>query len=398
MPSPLAPFLSSRLSALSRAGRGRGLGEVSPQGQASGMVLRQGRPLLNLASNDYLGLARHPALIARAQAWAESHGAGATASRLVCGGFDLHRQVEEKLAAFKGGEAAVLVASGYQANGGVLAALLETETAGKTPLVLADRLIHASMYAGLRTAGVSPQRFRHNAPDHLDHLLTKHGPQAEGLRLVLVESVYSMDGDRAPLTALAEVAERHGAALYVDEAHATGVLGPQGRGLTATPELAGRVDVVMGTFGKALGGFGAYVAGSRLLIDYLVNRCGGLIYSTALPPSVLGAMDAALDLVPTLEAERARLHHHADHLRAVLHGCGVETLDSTTQIVPAVVGGEAEALKAAAALEERGVLAVAIRPPTVPPGTSRLRLALSAAHTTEQIDHAAQALREAFTR
>ncbi|KAG1254405.1 hypothetical protein G6F68_010865 [Rhizopus microsporus] len=187
-----------------------------------------------------------------------------------------------------------------------------------------------------------------------------------------------MDGDRTAVVRLAELADRYQAFVYLDEAHATGVLGPGGMGLAGL--APGRIDLAMGTFSKALGGFGAYVAGSRALCDYLINTCSGFIYTTALPPAVLGAMDAALDLVPTLDAERARLAAAGDHLRAALQGMGLDTGASSTQIVPAMVGDEGRALAIAADLEQRGLLAVAIRPPTVPAGTSRLRVTLSAAH------------------
>jgi 8-amino-7-oxononanoate synthase len=241
-----------------------------------------------------------------------------------------------------------------------------------TPLVFADRLNHASLHAGCR--GIRQIRFRHNDLAHLDALLGEHPAP---LRFIVTESVFSMDGDRADVPALAALARRHGAILYLDEAHATGVLGPRGRGLAAL--AAGQVPVVMGTLGKALGGAGAYVAGSRALIDWLVNRCAGFIYSTAPAPAALGALDAALDLVPAMDAERERLAGLADRLRDTLHRRGIGTLASSTQIVPAVIGAEAQALAAAQRLREAGVLAVAIRPPTVPAGSARLRFALSAA-------------------
>ncbi len=199
-----------------------------------------------------------------------------------------------------------------------------------------------------------------------------------------------MDGDRVDLARLSTLAKAHDAFLYLDEAHATGVLGPEGRGLSATvPDAA---DLVMGTFSKALGSFGAYVAGSRLLIDYLVNACGGFIFSTAPPPAMLGAIDAALDLVPAMDAERARLAAHGEHLRARLNAAGIDTVDSATQIVPAIVGAAEDALALAEALAADGLLAAAIRPPTVPTGTSRLRLALRATHAEEDIDRLADAI------
>ncbi len=381
MDSCTADRLSQCLDSLQSQGRYRALRPGLPL--AAGRIARQGRVLLNMSSNDYLGLSLHPALIARAQEWGERWGVGATASRLVCGTFAPYEQIETKLAALKASESALVLNSGFQANQAVISALLSPDLAGPAPQVFADRLIHASMYEGLRAAAITPRRFRHNDLEHLDSLLTAH-PSKGSLRLILVESVYSMDGDRADLSRLADIAQAHAAFLYVDEAHATGVLGPQGRGLSA--QAAGRIDLIMGTFGKALGGFGAYVATSAALREYLINRCGGLIYSTALPPPVLGAMDAALDLLPSLDNERARVAAHAHRLRHAITQAGGNCGASTTQIVPVILGQEQRALSAMQALDAQGILAVAIRPPTVPPGTARLRLALSAAHSDADID------------
>ncbi len=350
-----------------------------------GLCDGQGRPLVDLSSNDYLGLSRHPLVTSRAATWAQRHGAGAPASRLVTGTRDITLAVEEKLAAFKGREAALLFSSGFQANATVIPALARLGTkvgAGNTAnatAIFSDELNHASIIHGARAARCPVHVFRHNDLDHLDALLASHA----GRKLVATESVFSMDGDRADLARLAQVAARHNALLYVDEAHATGILGPQGRGLAAT--VPG-IDVVMGTLGKAFGAFGAYVAGSRALIDWLTNRCSGFIFTTALPPPVLGAVDAALELVPGMDAERARVAANAQRLRAALAAQGISTLASTTQIVPAVIGAEADTLAASAALEADGFVAVAIRPPTVAAGSSRLRLAINSSLTTPELD------------
>jgi len=342
--------------------------------------------LIDVASNDYLGLSRHPALIERACQWTERHGAGSRASRLVTGTSAELLALEEKLARFKGTEAALIFASGYQLNSSVLPALLELGQGKHEPLVFTDRLNHASLHAGLR--GLKQIRFRHNDLAHLEELLLGHPGD---FRWIVTESVFSMDGDRADVSALSGLAERHGAHLYLDEAHATGVLGQHGEGLASLAR--GKVPVVMGTLGKALGGAGAYVAGSRALIDWLVNRCGGFLYSTAPAPAAFGALDAALDLVPGMEAERARLARMGDALRAALRERGLDTLASTTQIVPALLGDEARALAAAETLRAAGILAVAIRPPTVPPGTARLRFSLSAALTDAQFERVLAAVR-----
>lgn len=338
-----------------------------------------GRALIDASSNDYLGLSQHTLVKARAAEWAERHGAGAPSSRLVTGTRDITLAVEQRLAAFKRCEAALLFSTGFQANATVIPALAKvpggTQSAGagetaNAATIFSDKLNHASIIHGARAAKGPTEIFRHNDLGHLDHLLGKH----DGRKLILTESVFSMDGDRADLAALVQLAERHGAILYVDEAHATGVLGAQGRGLAAD---CGGVDVVMGTLGKAFGAFGAYIAGSRTLIDWLVNRCPGFIYTTALPPAVLGAVDAALDLVPGMDAERLQLAQNSQRLREALALRSYDTLGSTTQIIPAVIGSEADALAAGQQLEDAGILAVAIRPPTVAAGSSRLRFTLN---------------------
>ncbi|HVY34408.1 MAG TPA: aminotransferase class I/II-fold pyridoxal phosphate-dependent enzyme, partial [Caulobacteraceae bacterium] len=290
--------------------------------------------------------------------------------------------LEARLAAFKGTEAALLFASGWQANSSILPALAALSDG---PFVLfADRLVHASLHAGAAQAGVREVRYRHNDLEHLERLLQAPAHQG-GLRLIATESVFSMDGDRADLPALCALAERYGALVYVDEAHATGVLGPGGAGLCALlPQTAPLI--VMGTLGKAMGGFGAYVAGSRLLIDGLIQTCGGFIYSTALPPAALGALDAALELVPAMDQERAALAIQAQRVRDAAAARGLDTFGSSSQIVPIGLGAEDRALAAMAALEAQGLLAIAIRPPTVPKGSSRLRLTLSAAHTPQDVD------------
>ena len=294
-------------------------------------------------------------------------------------------RLERALCALKGTPAALVMGPGFQTNAGVLAALLDPQVAGGAPRVYADRLVHASLHDGLRLAGARPRRFRHNDLGHLRGLLEQDaGP--EGFRLIVTESVFSMDGDRAPLAGLADLAREHGAFLYVDEAHATGVLGPAGAGLCAEAGVAGRVDLAMGTFGKALGGYGAFVATSGPVRDWLVNRCRGFIYSTALPPMVAAAALRAVQLLPGLEARRLRLSRQSGRVRAALRGLGVDTLASDTQIIPAITGSDADTLAAARAMAARGILALGIRPPTVPPGAGRLRLSLSAAHSDEDIE------------
>jgi len=380
----LDELAEARLAELAGAGRLRRLRPYRREGAR--LVTADGARLIDFSGNDYLGLSRHPALIARARDWTERYGAGASASRLVTGTLDAYVAVEDKLAAFKGTEAALVFNAGFQANATILPAL--AELFGET-LIYADRLNHASLHHGVAAAGLRQQRFRHNDLDHLRSLLRRDSARP-GRRLIVTESVFSMDGDRAPLAELIALAEEHGAHLYVDEAHATGVLGSQGRGLTA--EHPGRADIVMGTLGKALGGFGAYVAGSRRLIDFLINRCAGFIYSTALPPSVFGALDAALDLVPTMDSERTRVHAHAERFREAAKRRNLSTGASDTQIVPLLTGGNEATLAAQAQLEKQGLLAIAIRPPTVPDGEARLRLSFSAAHQEDDVARLCDAL------
>ncbi|GLK42368.1 MULTISPECIES: aminotransferase class I/II-fold pyridoxal phosphate-dependent enzyme [Novosphingobium] len=376
--SRLDSHLEAALERITRAGQRRTLRATTLL--PGGRIERAGRTMLDFSSNDYLGLARHPLLVERSAEWAARDGSGSGSSRLVTGTSAAHLALEARIAAFKHCEAALIFASGWQANAATIPALL---AAIPGVAVFTDRLIHASMHAGIAMAGVRQHRFRHNDLGHLETLLADKGADAPA-RLILTESVFSMDGDRADMVRLADIAQRHDAALFVDEAHATGVLGPEGRGLSAL--VPGKVDLVMGTFSKALGGFGAYVAGSRVLIDYLTNAASGFIFTTAPPPAVLGAVDAALDLLPGMDAERAHLAALGDRLRTGLARLGLDHGASSTQIVPAVIGPEDEAMALSARLEATGFLASAIRPPTVPAGTSRLRLALRAGHSEADID------------
>ena len=351
-----------------------------------GRVRVDGRVLLNLSSNDYLGLSQEPRLIAAAREAAARWGVGAGASRLVVGHLALHEEVEARLAEFKGTEAAVIFSTGYMANLGTISALV-----GPGDTVFCDRLNHASIYDGIKLSGANLARFPHRDLDRLEALLQKADA---GRRLIVTDSVFSVDGDLASLKDLVELKDRYGACLMVDEAHATGVLGHRGAGLAAALGLTQRVEVHMGTLSKAMGSLGGFVAGDRRLIDYLHNRARSFIYSTALPPPVLGAIAAALDIV-TQEPERRRyLLTEAERFRHTLTQAGFDILGSETQIVPVLAGDNARTLRLAARLRQRGVMAVALRPPTVPPGRSRVRFSLSAAHTSEDLAEARQAILE----
>ncbi len=367
-------FVAAELERRGRKGLRRRLRPLTPLGGVEVEV--EGRRLVDFSSNDYLGLASHPRVIARAAEWLHAYGAGGRASRLVCGSHPGFGPVEEKLARLKGRGSALVFNSGFQANTSLLPALADRHS-----LVLLDRSAHHSLLLGAQAAGCRLRRFRHSDLDQLRQLLRQHRA-AHPQVLIATESVFSMDGDRSEVGALAELAAEYEALLLVDEAHATGVLGPGGGGLC----MGHPVDLVMGTLGKACGAFGAYVACDALLAEYLVNCCAGLVYSTALPPAVLGAADAALELIPEMDAQRTQLHNNAEYLRRALKTQGWDTAASTTQIVPLVVGDSLKALALASWLESQGVLAVAIRPPTVPAGQARLRLGLSALHTRAQLE------------
>jgi 8-amino-7-oxononanoate synthase len=333
--------------------------------------------LVNFSSNDYLGLASHPLLQARAVEFVERYGTGATAARLVCGSQPGFAQVEQTLAGLKQAERALVLNSGYQANISLLPILVD-----RRALILLDRLCHNSLVQGAVLGRCRMRRYRHGDLDHLRALLVESAEAAHSRRVIVTESVFSMDGDVSDIDALVELAGEFDALLVIDEAHATGVLGERGMGLTCGKA----VDVCVGTFGKALGSFGAYIACGEKLWEYLVNCCPGFIYTTALPPAVLGAVDAALELVPQMDAQRRTLLGHAEYLRGALGAQGWDTGAATAQIVPLMVGAEDEALALNAYLEENGVLAAAIRPPTVEPGRARIRLALSALHQQSDLD------------
>jgi 8-amino-7-oxononanoate synthase len=301
--------------------------------------------------------------------------------------------LEASIAQAKGSEAALIFNSGYQANASALAALLDAKVLGAEPLVFSDRLNHASLHHACQLMNVRQQRYRHNDLAHLRTLLEAHAKDPRP-KFVVAETVFGMDGDVLDMDALCVLADQHDAFLYLDEAHATGVMGSSGYGLASghmqrsTPTFAGARSrgVAMGTFSKGLGGAGAYVACSAAVRDYLLNRCAGFIYSTAPSPAVIGAMQVAWDMVPGMEAERATLMQRAQDVRARLQQLGYDTGSSSTHIVPVIVGSELAALELKAWLAARGIIASAIRPPTVPPHTARVRIALSVSHTDAQIE------------
>lgn len=382
--------IAERLAELERLGLSRRLRMISgPQGPT---VVLDGEPVLLLCSNNYLGLADHPRVREAAAEAAMRWGVGAGASRLVSGTMTIHRRLEEQLAAFEGSESCVLFGSGYLANIGVIGAL-----AGADDVIFSDELNHASIVDGCRLSRAEVVVYRHRDVEHLDWCMRKHG-ERRTRRLIVSDSVFSMDGDIAPLAHIAELASIYGARVVVDEAHATGNVGPEGRGAVAAAGLEGEIDVVVGTLGKALGSYGAYACASEELVSYLVNAARPLIFSTAPgPPAVAGAL-AALELLRERPARVERLRANARALRRGLAAEGFPVADSEMQIVPLVVGDERDAMRFCQAALDDGVFAQAIRPPTVPAGTSRLRLTALASHTGTELRMAAEVLGAAARR
>ena len=376
--------LSQELAELEAQAQRRRL-QVVEEVLPGGRVRVAGQVLLNLSSNDYLGLAQDPRLIEAAQAAAARWGAGAGASRLVVGHLALHEAVEAQLAEFKGAEAAVIFPTGYMANVGTIAGLM-----GPGDVIFCDRLNHASIYDGIKLSGATLKRFPHRDLNRLEDLLRE--PGAARRRLIVTDSVFSVDGDLAPLQDLVNLKARYGAWLMIDEAHATGVLGERGAGLAEALGVSREVDIHMGTFSKALGSQGGYVAGDRRLVDYLHNRARSFIYSTALAPPVLGAIDQALKIVAQEPERRRYLLGEAETFRRDLLAAGLDILGSETQIIPVLVGDNACTLAFAAELRAQGLMAVALRPPTVPPGRARVRFSLSAAHSREDLARARQTI------
>ncbi len=372
--------VAERLEELRDSGLHRRLRLVSgPQGPH---VTLDGRPVLLLCSNNYLGLADHPRVRGAAAEAAMRWGAGAGASRLISGNMQPHRDLEERLAEFKGRESALLFGSGYLANTGTIAAL-----AGQGEVVFSDELNHASIVDGCRLSRAETFVYRHGDAEHLAWGLREAGGRAS---LIVTDGVFSMDGDVAPLPELAELARRHGCRLMVDEAHATGALGPGGRGSVAAAGLGDEVDVVIGTLGKALGSYGAYACASRELTEYLVHAARPFVFSTALPPPVVAASLAALELLESHPHEVERLAANATTLRAALAAEGLAVGASATQIVPLPVGDASQAMELCERVLERGVFAQGIRPPTVPEGSSRLRFTVMATHRAGELERAAK--------
>ena len=382
----LEDTLAFRLAKLEKAGLRRRLCYI--EGSQGPVVALDGREVLWLSSNNYLGLTNHPALKRAGKSALDRFGSGTGASRLISGSMALHRQLENRLADFKGTEAALLFPSGYQANLGIITALV-----GAGDTIFSDALNHASIIDGCRLSGSTVKVFRHTDLDHLEKLLfaTSH----TGNRLIVTDSVFSMDGDLAPLEGIVALARQHQAWVMVDEAHSTGVFGPNGAGLAEELNLQEAIEVQMGTLSKALGGCGAYLAGSRVLIEWVVNKARSFIYTTAPPPQIAATALAALDVLREEPQRRTLLWENAVFLTQGLRKLGYTLGDSRSPIIPLMIGDPERTVQLSAALLKRGVFAYGVRPPTVPEATARLRLVPIASHTRSQLEQALESFRDA---
>lgn len=349
-------------------------------------IMVDGKSYLSFCSNDYLGLANHPRLIAALQQGAQQHGVGAGAAHLVSGHNATHHQLEHELAAFVGKPDALLFSTGYMANLGVVQALV-----GKGDTVFADKFNHASLNDAMQLSRAKVKRYRHNDMNRLAQLLEQ---AVSGRKLVITDAVFSMDGDLAPLPELLALCEQHDAWLLIDDAHGFGVLGAQGRGSLAHFGIASQRVICMATLGKAAGVFGAFVAAEQVVIDTLVNHARSYVYTTATPPALASAVLASLQQIANGDGLRGHLQRLIAQLRSGLRGLPWSVMPSATAIQPLLVGGNQAALDLSEGLRERGIWVAAIRPPTVPQGTARLRITLSAAHTATDVTRLTGALHE----
>jgi 8-amino-7-oxononanoate synthase len=377
----IADFLEKR----EKQGLLRLLHPASSRGNGK-IYLRQ-KEYFDFSSNDYLGLSNHPKLILETKKALDSYGVGSCASRLLSGDLEIHHRLEEEAASFKGKEAALVFNSGYQANLGIISALYK-----KGDSIFSDRLNHASIIDGIFLSGAKLFRFAHNDTRQLEELLKKERPKFKNA-LIVTETVFSMDGDICPLGDLVNLKEKYGCKLFVDEAHATGIFGRRGSGLVEEVGLSEKVDFVMGTFGKALGGFGAYLAGSRIACEYLVNASRSFIYSTSLPASIIAANLAGINLIRDESWRRETLLKNAEFFRQTLKNIGFEVKGSS-QIVPLIIGDSKKTAEFALRLQERGWWVLPIRPPTVPQGQARLRFSLTLHHNKEILRQLIEDLRE----
>ncbi|MBO6524478.1 MAG: 8-amino-7-oxononanoate synthase [Balneolaceae bacterium] len=381
--NPKTDFIKTALGQRHHEYRFRSLTPVKPI-LGTSRVIRDGKEVINFCSNDYLGLSSHPKVIERSKEFAENYGAGSGSSRLVSGTLDIHQSLEEKLADTFGLEAVLVFNSGFQANASILSSL-----ADRSSLILADKKCHNSLIQGALLSRADFKRFNHNDLNNLEVLLKTASNKDYNRIWVVSETVFSMDGDLNDIEGLIKLSEKYGALLYSDDAHALGVLGEKGLGLNYRKE---GIDLSLGTFGKAFGSFGAFAGCSSETKDYLINFCPGFIYTTALPPAIIGALDAALELIPEMESERETLHSNIQYLIRGLKGLGFKTGDTESQIIPVIIGSEEEAMNLSNYLEENGIWASAIRPPTVEKDASRIRITITLNHKKEELDQLLKAL------
>lgn len=364
--------LQSKLQQLHEREQYRNL-HVTEQAEETWLI-RDEKRMLNLASNNYLGLAGDERLKEAAIACTRKYGTGATASRLVVGNYSLYEEVERSICDWKGTEKALVVNSGYTANIGVISSLVS-----RHDIVFSDKLNHASIVDGIILSGAEHKRYGHNDLDHLEKLLKTASPEKR--KLIVTDTVFSMDGDTAYLRELVELKEKYGAILIVDEAHASGIYGIGGAGLSHIEDLAQKIDIHMGTFSKALGCYGAYLTGDAIYIEYLHNMMRSFIFTTALPAGTLGAVQKAIEIVQEDHKRRENLIANGEYFRSKLRDAGFNIGNSSTHIVPIVVGSNENALRFSKRLQEAGIAAIAIRPPTVPINSSRIRFAVTSQHT-----------------
>jgi 8-amino-7-oxononanoate synthase len=375
-------FLEKDLAQIESLGLRRALKSLdSPQGRE---IVLNGKRVLNFSSNDYLGLANDARIKRAAVEAIERYGFGAGASRLICGNMTVHDKLEAELAYFKNTQSALVFSSGYMANTGIISALM-----GRNDIVLCDKLNHASIIDGIVLSRAKLQRYRHSDIQDLEHILKT----SVGKKLVVTDTVFSMDGDKAPLKEIVDLARRYEAMVMVDEAHAFGILGPHGGGRVEELGLQGQVDIQMGTLSKAAGCSGAYVCGTKILREYLINKSRAFIYTTAMPPALAQAALVALQIIRQDDQLRRQLKDNADYLRDALKAMGFDTMNSSTPIIPILVKDPVRARAFSEHLLKQGIFVQAIRPPTVPVNTARLRLTVTAAHTRGDLDKLLNALR-----
>jgi len=379
---PTMDWMEKELELMADASLRRSLRTSNSVSGSPGFTLRGEQVLLNLSSNDYLGLSQHPAILEAMSESLLTEGAGSGASRHVTGNHMSYIRLEEALAEWQNCEAALVFANGYMANSGVISALV-----GRGDVVFSDQLNHASIVDGIVLSRAEHARYRHNDMEHLRMLLNKYRDKRR--KLIVTDAVFSMDGDQAPLRELAALKREYRAMLMVDEAHSGGIYGRRGEGLCHELGLQEDVDIHMGTFSKSFGLYGAYVCGSHTLIRWLVNKARPLIYSTALPPSIIAGISKSLALVQKEHWRRERLCSASRLFRSLLCDAGFNIGAGDSPIVPLIVGDNDAALRFSSSLEEEEIAAIAIRPPTVPDGTARIRFSLSAVHTDQELARAA---------